>query len=360
MSRYKKEIDILTKALDLNRNNPMSYEDLRKVLFHVKDNVFLNILSDMFAEGLLTATDNLYQLPPVLYAEKIEKANKKRQSIINTNNRLSKIRTAFIDTYYKIEDAQTLYIHTLENKNLENFETDMKNIGYNISNNYLISKFSSISEYLSKELLKLDIIEINQFTNKYEELCNSLEFNYLLDKLKQQYKIIEFEKGAYINIRKLNQMGIYLVDIKTYCSEVYKFRNDGKCFSVKTLNDDGFFQKLNDLGMENIFYENLLKYDNRFFSHKMSNAYVFSTSKKPSVATIVFEILKDAKIISIYDLQDILKRKYGITTPIISDSGSLINQTLIFENNTNLFYSKEFEKIYFNKEDFYEEVEYDE
>ena len=28
----------------------------------------------------------------------------------------------------------------------------------------------------------------------------------MLEKLKQQYKIIEFEKGAYISIRKLNQM----------------------------------------------------------------------------------------------------------------------------------------------------------
>ena len=57
MSRYRKEIDMITKALDLNKNEPMSYEELRKVLFHVKDNVFLNVLSDMFAEGLLTSVN---------------------------------------------------------------------------------------------------------------------------------------------------------------------------------------------------------------------------------------------------------------------------------------------------------------
>lgn len=360
MSRYRKEIDMLTKALDLNGNNPMSYEDLRKVLFNVKDNVFLNILSDMFAEGSLTATNNMYQLPPILYAEKIEKANKKRQAIIDTNNRLSKIRSVFIETYYKLEDAKKTYISALKDKSLENFETDMKSIGYTVSNNYLISKFASIGEYLSCELLKLDIIDTNQFISKYEDLCKNLEFNYLLDKLKQQYKIIEFEKGAYINIKKLNQMGIYLADIKAYCSEVYKFRDDGKCFSIKTLRDDGFCHKLDDLGMDDIFYENLLKYNNQFFFYKMSNGYVFSTGKKPSVAIIVFEILKDVRMISIYDLQDILRKQYGVTSSIISDGGSLVNQSLIFEENTNLFYSKEFEKIYFDKEDFYEEVEYDE
>ena len=155
-------------------------------------------------------------------------------------------------------------------------------------------------------------------------------------------------------------MGIYLADIKAYCSEVYKFRDDGKCFSIKTLRDDGFYHKLDDLGMDDIFYENLLKYNNQFFFYKMSNGYVFSTGKKPSVAIIVFEILKDVRMISIYDLQDILRKQYGVTSSIISDGGSLINQSLIFEENTNLFYSKEFEKIYFDKEDFYEEVEYDE
>ena len=177
--------------------------------------------------------------------------------------------------------------------------------------------------------------------------------------MKTNYQIIEFEKGSYINIKQLNQMDIYIVNIKAYCSAVYDFTKNGMCFSIKSLRKDGFLHQLDDLGMEDIFYENLLKYDGRFLYYKMTNNYVFSTEKKPSVSGIVFDVMKKHKIVSIYELQNILKREFGINTTIVSESGSLINQSLIFDENTTLFYSKEFEKIYFDKEDFYKEVEYD-
>lgn len=360
MSKYRKEINIIIKELDLNKNKPMSYEELRSVLFNVKDNIFLTILSDMFIEGLLISNGDKYQLPAIMYAEKIEKANKKRQSIIDANNRLLKIRDKFTEPYYEIEDAKKKYISALNSTNIENFEIDIKTLGYTVSNNYLIFQFTNISEYLTNELLKINVIEINNFIQKYEPLIKHIDLNYLLEKMKQNYQIIEFEKGAYINIKQLNQMGIYMIDIKMYCSAIFDFQKDGTCFSIKSLRKNGFSQKLDDLGMEDIFYENLLKYDNRFLCYKMTNCYVFSTEKKPSVSSIVFDIVKKNKVINIYDLQNILKKEYGIATSIISESGSLINQSLLFDENTTLFYSREFEKIYFNKEDFYKEVEYDE
>ena len=95
---------MITKSLDLNKNEPMTYEELRKVLFNVRDNVFLNILSDMFAEGSLVSNGDKYQLPQTMYAESVERANKKKQAIIDANNRLLKIRDKFTEPYYKIED----------------------------------------------------------------------------------------------------------------------------------------------------------------------------------------------------------------------------------------------------------------
>ena len=188
MSRYRKEIDMITKSLDLNKNEPMTYEELRKVLFNVRDNVFLNILSDMFAEGSLVSNGDKYQLPQTMYAESVERANKKKQAIIDANNRLLKIRDKFAEPYYKIEDAQRKYISILENSSVENFETDMKTLGYTISSDYLIFQFTSIAEYLTSELLKLDIIEINHFSQKYDVLIECIDLNYLLEKMKTNYQ----------------------------------------------------------------------------------------------------------------------------------------------------------------------------
>lgn len=350
---------MITKALDLNKNGPMTYEELRKVLFNVRDNVFLNILSDMFAEGSLVSNGDKYQLPQTMYAESVERTNKKKQAIIDANNRLLKIRDKFTEPYYKIEDAQRKYVSILENPSVENFEADMKTLGYTVSSDYLIFQFTSVAEYLTSELLKIEVIDIDNFSQRYESLIQCIDLNYLLDKMKTNYQIIEFEKGYYINIKQLNQMDIYIADIKAYCSAIYDFTKNGMCFSIKSLRKDGFVHQLDDLGMEDIFYENLLKYDGRFLCYKMTNNYVFSTEKKPSVSGIVFDVVKKHKIVSIYELQNILKREFGVNTTIVSESGSLINQSLIFDENTTLFYSKEFEKIYFDKEDFYKEVEYD-
>ena len=350
---------MITKALDLNKNEPMTYEELRKVLFNVRDNVFLNILSDMFAEGSLVSNGDKYQLPQTMYAESVERANKKKQAIIDANNRLLKIRDKFTEPYYKIEDAQRKYVSILENPSVENFEADMKTLGYTVSSDYLIFQFTSVAEYLTSELLKIDVIDIDNFSQKHEPLIQCVDLNYLLDKMKTNYQIIEFEKNSYINIKQLNQMDIYIANIKAYCSAIYDFTKNGMCFSIKSLRKDGFVHQLDDLGMEDVFYENLLKYDGRFLCYKMTNNYVFSTEKKPFVSGIVFDVVKKHKIISIYELQNILKREFGVNTTIVSESGSLINQSLIFDENTTLFYSKEFEKIYFDKEDFYKEVEYD-
>lgn len=360
MNRYKREIDIITKALDLNGNNFMSYDELRNVLFNVRENVFLNILSDMLSEGLLISKNEKYQLPPTLYAENIEKTNKKKQLIVDRNNRLSKLRNEFSNAYYRLEEAKHKYISILNNDDITNFTLDMKALGYTVSNNYLIFQFISINDYLTNELMTTDVIEIKDFISKYKPLIDDIDFDYLLEKLKRNYQIIQFDKNSYINIKQLNKMGIYISDIKQYSSKVYNFSKSGDCFSVQSLRKNGFYEKLDDLGMGDIFYENLLKYDGKFLMYKMSNCYVFSTSKKPSVSNIVYDIVKNKISVSIYDLQDILKIQFGITTTFVSENGNLINQSLLFDENTNLYYSKEFEKIYFNKEDYYKEVEYDE
>ena len=153
----------------------------------------------MFAEGSIVSNGDKYQLPPTKYTESVERANKKKQAIIDANNRLLKIRDKFTEPYYKIEDAQRKYVLILENMSIENFETDMKTLGYTISSDYLIFKFTSIAEYLRSELLKLDIIEINHFSQKYNALIECIDLNHLLEKMKINYQIIEFEKGSSIN-----------------------------------------------------------------------------------------------------------------------------------------------------------------
>jgi hypothetical protein len=206
----------------------------------------------------------------------------------------------------------------------------------------------------------MDMVDMSRFCTTYAPLVQKIDIAYWIDKLCTTYQLLEFEKDVYLNIKKLNKMGFYISNIREYCTAVYKFQGNGDCFSVKSLQAAGFSHPLEDLGMGDLFYESLLKYDPRFLHYKMTNCHVFSTHHKPSIAKIVFSVVKQHGSISIYTLQSILQKQFGVATTIVSDAGSLINQALLFDEKTPLFYSKEFEKIYFDKNDYYKEVAYDE
>ena len=360
MSRYRKEIDAITKVLDLQQNKPMTYDELRKALFYIKENTFLMVLSDMFAEGLLVSDGDKYQLPPIMYAENLAKAQQKRQAIMDANQRLGQIKGCFNQAYYSLDSAQAKYMELIGSNDVTHFTTDMKAIGYNVTNNYILFAFTSIGEYITSELLKFDVVNLATFVQQYAPLVQEIDLSYWIEKLKQSYQLIEFEPGTYLNIKQLNAMNIYISDIHSYCESVYKTCQAGGCFTIKSLQHDGFTHPLDDLGMDACFYENLLRYDTRFLCYKMTHCFVFSTSKKPSIAHIVYDIVKAKRIINIYDLQSMLHQQFGVATSVISESGNLINQNLLFFENSTLYYSKEFESIYFDKSDYYKEIEYNE
>ena len=359
MSRYSKEFEMITKALDLQNNKPMSYSELRKVLFHMKENVFLNVIADMMLEERLISQNDMYLLPPVMYAQNVARAQQKRQAVIDANNRLAKIRDQFDKPYYSLTEAQQHYCALIESSDTSHFIDDMKVLNYTVTSDFVLFKFQSIGEFLTNELLQMDMVDLCRFTAQYAPLVQKVDLTYWIEKLCTTYQLLEFEKDVYLNIKKLNKMGIYISNIRDYCTAIYNFVENGDCFSIKSLQAAGFTHPLEDLGMGDLFYESLLKHDARFLSHKMTNCYVFSTHYKPSIAKIVFSIVKQHSSISIYELQSILQKQYGVTTTIVSDAGSLINQAQLFDANTSLFYSKEFEKIYFDKNDYYKEVAYD-
>lgn len=360
MSRYSKEYEMVTKALDLQNNEPMSYQELRKVLFHVKENVFLNILSDMMLEERLISQNDMYLLPPVMYAQSVALAQQKRQAVIDANNRLAKIRNQFDKPYYALQEAQQHYRKLIGNDDVSHFHHDMSVLNYTVASDFVIFKFQSIGEFLTNELLQLEIVDLPLFCAQYAPLVQKVDMTYWLEKLCANYQLLEFEKDVYLNIAKLNKMGIYTSNIRSYCTAIYQIQESGDCFSIASLHAAGFTHPLEDLGMSDLFYESLLKYDPRFLSYKMTHCYVFSTHQKPSIAKIVFSVVKQHGSINIYQLQSILQKQYGVATTIVSDAGSLINQALLFDSNTPLFYSKEFEKIYFDKNDYYKEIAYDE
>ena len=360
MSKYRKEITQITKIIESNNNKPMSYAELKSNIFNINGTILLKALTDGLLEGTIVSKDDKYQLPETSYTYNLKRKEEKRKAIIEANNRMKKIRSIFTEEYYEIDNAKKLYLESVGYLYEDDFKNDMKSLGYNVTNNFLLFKYLTIIEYLQEQLTKQDIIEMQKFKEKYLSLIEKIDFNNLIKNLEQTYQIIKFDKDSYINIKKLSEANIYLSTIRKYCNEVFDFVKNGDFFTIRTLKKNGFTSEIYEIGCDDIFYESLLKYDGRFLYRKMTNLVVFSTQKKPLIQNIVFEIVLKNKIITIYDLQDILRDEYGIATSFISDNGStLLSRGLLFGENTDLYYSKELEKIYFDKNDYYEEIKYE-
>ena len=57
--------------------------------------------------------------------------------------------------------------------------------------------------------------------------------------MKTNYQIIEFEKGSYINIKQLNQMDIYIANIKAYLiTALYNAPNTISHYFTAEVNHD--------------------------------------------------------------------------------------------------------------------------
>ena len=65
----------------------------------------------------------------------------------------------------------------------------------------------------------------------------------------------------YINIRRLNAIGITTGTFAEYCNNVSKFYEKGDYFTIKSLHQEGFSSEIDNLGFEEWFYASVLLED---------------------------------------------------------------------------------------------------
>ena len=173
-------------------------------------------------------------------------------------------------------------------------------------------------------------------------------FYRVLSILKNEFKIFEFLPNKLISYKKLNNAGIIEEDIKRFIENVYNFGRE-EIFTIKSLKEQGFKDKLEDLGFEDWFYASLLTSDNRFKFKKLMNTILFRKgNEKVTLGDFIENIIVKYKSIDIYDLQNFLVEYYGIET----------EKYKILENikDKNLYYNEIMEKAYIDYDRYLEEV----
>ena len=224
----------------------------------------------------------------------------------------------------------------------------LKTLGFRVYSGYIIrNTYSSASDYFNHTLTEHDVADMRDYP---KSLKNTGAYQSEMRRLQQEREIVEFAPDQYINIRKLKQYGVTKEAIEDYCLLVSHFVRSGEFFTINSINSDGFYHSLNDLGFDENFYSSILREDQVHFSYqRLGGTCVFFNGKsKNIIADMLMWLISDTCKMDIYDLRDLLENRYSI----------VLNKDKLLSiiRSTDMYYSKIMEAVYIDYETYFEEV----
>ena len=192
--------------------------------------------------------------------------------------------------------------------------------------------------------------EIVDGRNISKSIQNVVAYHSELYNLRANYEIVEFSPLQYINIRRLNAVGITTTHLGEYCNAVSHCYEKGEYFTVVSLRKDGFTHDLDDLGFDEWFYASVLLENRELFSYqRVGGTRLFLRGKTgANLGDMLVWLLEKYQKIDIYDLLDLLENHYGITVP----KEKL--HTII--SGTELYYDTIMEAVYIDYDTYFEEI----
>ncbi len=213
---------------------------------------------------------------------------------------------------------------------------------------YLRDRWSSATEYFKMLLSASDVMDLSAYNKRYAYIQM---YTGTLREMRTAFDLFTLKDGTAISIDRLSKVNVGKKDIQDYCESVERFVEDRGFFTIQSIVKDGFTSSLDNLGFDNSFYENILEVCGRFSSlHFMGTMVLIrGDAKGYSSKDFILAVLEHYDSISIDDLIDQLADEYGV---IVKDPYKL--RTII--RDTGYYYDDIMEKIYKNKEIYYDEL----
>lgn len=251
--------------------------------------------------------------------------------------------------FYYIDEIRQIYKNLISNANVEEINSyNLKSMGFQVYSRYVVQNHPTLEEYFIDLLTREDIVDLTEYRKRFVYIQL---FSQKLMELKKSLQVIEFEPNVIINIRKLKQKGITLEMIQEYCDAVYDFVADGEYFSSQSLRKAGFKTELYDLGFSDWFYGNLLISDDRFsFGTMFGNLILYKGKENITIKSFEMNRIQEHGCIDTFDLMNELTDKYGCR---ISDKSHMLYKV----HGTELYYNEFLDKLYANKDVYYNELE---
>lgn len=267
------------------------------------------------------------------------------KTILLEEDKIIELKSKMKKELYNIESFYEILKQLYQDNYLEYINnTNINHLGYHLIGNYILdNKYDTLESYIK------DTIDKHDFYFYDNEFCTST-YNMVLRKLETQYDIIKINENKYITKKKLEEIGITKELIYDFIELIENNIRKNEFFTLYSIENTIETSAIYQYGFDDIFYESILSSYDFIRTARFQNKTVMVFSEKQSIThnDIVVSLLKEKRGYSIEELITILNKKYGI------EVDRLIILNICYDEG--LYYNKELEKIYLNKEQWYEEV----
>jgi hypothetical protein len=257
------------------------------------------------------------------------------------------LKAVLTDDFYFITEVEKIYRSTVSDADISLLNSyNFKRMGFVVASTYVVQHYPTADAFFESLLTSADIVDGAPISKRYTTVG---AYSMCLARLKEDLEIVEFEPYQYINIRRLEKMGISKEKLYNYRDCAWSFLSSDDFFSVKSLIQDGFDHELHSLGFMDLFYATILKSDNRFTWQRVGNAVIFNPRREQfSVHDFLVSYVESVKSINIDEMVSELNDRYGIEF----DRWDIMNKV----KGSAVYYDSIMETLYADYETYYEEI----
>lgn len=258
---------------------------------------------------------------------------------------ISVLRNKLTKDIYSLDEVREI----LESNGYEDAKMVLTNrnfnkLGYKLRGSYVIkSEYGRIYGYFDNKIENESVIKLDESIIKIGAIYNAI--NYYC----KQLKIFKLSNNIFITDKKLLQLGITKQDLEQFIGKIREKFYDKDYFSVNNVTNEIDCSIFENIGLSESFIDDLISNLDDIKTLRINNNRLYSFSKYSlSITEFMYDMVNKYSSISLEDLEKEIAINYQISVPFDKLRGYLYS--------TDIFYSDILEKIYSDKNNYYEEV----
>lgn len=230
-------------------------------------------------------------------------------------DKVRRMKERLMEDFYLTQDIIDIYMEEYPEGNVWDIDpAALRQMGFISHRKYVIrDRFGSARDFFEKLFAENETLDLRD----HSEYAVCSMFSAVWLGLARDFKVVEIEPGVFLNSQYLEKHGITQEAIHEFCENVYHFMENGKCFSIKSLQAAGFDLPWQEEGWGDWFYGSLLAADyEKFNSQKYASRHLLrkrQMQKKLSMADLVEEIVNGSEeLLTTSEISGIIEDIYGI------------------------------------------------